>query len=107
MVDLGNGFTKIASLGGNGQEILCLEEKHEENSILRTYVSKKYMKARYLEVMAEANRFLGLSRQPKWRDKPITPKLMARQACRTTHAGATRTHQASLDLSGFDGWLAR
>ena len=41
MVDLGNGFTKIASLGGNGQEISCLEEKHEENSILRTYVSKK------------------------------------------------------------------
>ena len=41
MMDLGNGFTKIASLGGNGQEILCLEEKHEENSILRTYVSKK------------------------------------------------------------------
>jgi hypothetical protein len=26
MVDLGNGFTKIASLGGNGQEILCLEK---------------------------------------------------------------------------------
>ena len=44
MVDLGNGFTKIASLGGNGQEILCLEEKHEENSILRTYVLKKFMK---------------------------------------------------------------
>ena len=26
MVDLENGFTKIASLGGNGQEILYLEK---------------------------------------------------------------------------------
>ena len=40
MVDLGNGFIKIASLGGNGQQIWCLE-KNEENSILRTYVWKK------------------------------------------------------------------
>ena len=31
MVDLENGFTKIASLGGNGQEILCVEEKHKTN----------------------------------------------------------------------------
>jgi len=45
IVDLENGFTKTASLGRNGQEILCLEEKHEENSILRMYVSKKFMKA--------------------------------------------------------------
>ena len=34
-------FHKNSVIGGNGQEILCLEEKHEENSILRTYVSKK------------------------------------------------------------------
>ena len=27
MVDLGNGFTKIMSLGGNGHEILCLEKQ--------------------------------------------------------------------------------
>ena len=53
-LDLGNGFTKIASLGGNGQEILCSEEKHEENSILRTYVSKKITKHSTLVVMAEA-----------------------------------------------------
>ena len=89
---LGNGFTKIASLGGNGQEILCLEEKHEENSILRTYVSKKIMKARHLEVMAEANRFPGLSCQSKRQDKAVTPESMVRQACRATHAGVTRSH---------------
>ena len=27
--------------------------------------------------------------------------------CHTTKAGATRTHQASLDLSSFDGWPAQ
>ena len=37
MVDLGNGFTKIASLGRNGQEILCLEKNHEENSMSISY----------------------------------------------------------------------
>ena len=37
MVDLGNGFTKIVSLGGNGQEILCLEKNHEENSMSISY----------------------------------------------------------------------
>jgi hypothetical protein len=102
---LGNGFTKIASLGGNGQDILCLEEKHEENSILRMYVSKKFMKARHLEVMAEANRFPGLSRQPKWRDKPArrsrwrdkiaAPPMRARQ-------GLTRPGQTS--LVSMAGW---
>ena len=37
IVDLENGFTKTASLGRNGQEILCLEKNHEENSMSISY----------------------------------------------------------------------
>ena len=106
MVDLGNGFTKIASLGGNGQEIWCLEKTWRKFNF-KDICFKKFMKARHLEVMAEANRFPGPSCQPKWCDKPIAPLTLARQAYRATHAGATRTHQSSPDLSGFDGWLER
>jgi Asp/Glu/hydantoin racemase len=47
MVDLGNGFTKIASMA---KKFGVLTKKDEENSILRTYVSKKFMKARHFNV---------------------------------------------------------
>jgi hypothetical protein len=37
MVDLGNCSTKIVSLGGNSQEILCSKKNHEENLMSISY----------------------------------------------------------------------
>ena len=48
-------------------KILCLEEKHEDNSILRTYISKTFMKAR-----------LGGNGRSKQISRTVAPAKVAR-----------------------------